>query len=82
VVAYDGEGNTDEATVPVCGLPVPTPSPRVTITPTETPITTEPTQMPVTTPTESTPTPATPSCETIFAIAGLLAVTYLLRRRK
>jgi hypothetical protein len=65
VVAYDGEGNTDEATVFVGRKLDPTPSPRGTITPTE-----------------STPTPATPSFETIFAIAGLLAVAYLLRRRK
>jgi hypothetical protein len=86
VVAYDREGNTDEATVSICPCPaLPTPSPRGTITPTETPITpesTEPTETPVTTPTESSPTPATPSFETIFAIAGLLAVAYILRRRK
>jgi len=63
VVAADGEGNTDEATVNL--IPVPTPSPMVTVTPTE-----------------STPTPATPSFETIFAIAGLLAVAYLLKRRQ
>jgi len=58
VVADDGEGNTDEATVNL--IPVPTPSPMVTVT----------------------PTPATPSFETIFTIAGLLAVAYLLRRRQ
>lgn len=63
VVADEGEGNTDEATVNL--IPAPTPSPRVTVTPTE-----------------STPTPATPSFETIFAIAGLLALAYLLRRRQ
>ena len=50
------------------------------ITPTETPTTrtpTEPTQTPVTTPPESTP-----AFEAIFAIAGLLAIAYLLRWRE
>jgi hypothetical protein len=55
------------------------------ITPTETLVTPtpiEPTQTPVTTPPEGTATPDTPAFETIFAIAGLLAVAYILRRRK
>jgi len=48
-------------------VPSPTPSPTVTSTPTAIP----------------SPTPApTPGFEAVFAIAGLLAVVYLLRRRK
>jgi PGF-CTERM protein len=49
------------------------------VTPTETPTASAPesTQIPVTTPPESTPV-----FEAVFAIAGLLAVAYLLRRRK
>ena len=45
-----------------------------------TPELTKPTPTPITTPTESTPTPSTPAFETIFAVAGLLAVAYLLKR--
>jgi PGF-CTERM protein len=68
--------------------PVPTPVPTPTPTPQPTPIKT-PKPTPVTTP-EKTPTPAItpattpeeqPGFEVIFAIAGLLAVVYLLRRR-
>jgi hypothetical protein len=40
----------------------------------------EPTPTP--TPTPTTPTPTPPAFEAIFAIAGLLAVAYLLRRRE
>ena len=47
-------------------MPVPLPSPSPS---------------PAVSPTQ-TPTPAPPGFETIFAIAGLLAVVYLLRRRK
>jgi len=48
--------------------------------PTEMPITPEPikpTQMPVTTPTETTP-----AFEVIFAISGLLAVAYIVKKKK
>ena len=41
-----------------------------------------PVSMPTVTPMHPTPTPASPGFEAVFAIAGLLAVTYLLRRRK
>ena len=51
----------------------------VTPPPTETPITPEPTEQTQTPPPETTPTPG---FEAIFAIAGLLAVAYLLRRKK
>ena len=60
-----------------------TTAPVATPTPTETPTPT-PTETPTPTPTETptpTPTPKQPGFEAIFAIAGLLAVAYLLRRR-
>ena len=71
--------------------PTPTPAPTKTPAPTPTPVPTEtpkPTPAPTETP-KPTPTPAptetpekkTPGFEAIFAIAGLLAVAYLLRRR-
>lgn len=72
----------------------PTPTPTPTATPTPTPTKTPtPTPTPVETPTkEETPTPAPtktteekkqgPGFEAVFAVAGLLAVAYLLRRRQ
>lgn len=67
--------------------PTPTPSPTPTPTPTATPIPTSTptptaTLTPIPTPTPTvTPTPtATPSVEAIFAIIGLVAVAYLMRR--
>ena len=71
-----GAGSADAWLIKVKGEPT---------EPTETPITpepTKPTQTPVTTPTEPTPTPTTPAFEAIFAIAGLMAVAYLIRKRK
>lgn len=59
-----------------------TPSPTPTPTPTSTPSLT-PTLMPTVTPGPTpTPTPETPGFEAISAIAGLLAIAYLLGRRK
>jgi hypothetical protein len=68
-------------------IPAPSPSPTPTPTPTPTPIPTPsptPTLIPPATPTPSPiATPKEPSFEVIFAIAGLLVVTYfVLRRRK
>ncbi|AGK61835.1 hypothetical protein Asulf_01869 [Archaeoglobus sulfaticallidus PM70-1] len=68
----------------------PTPTkPPVTPTPTKPPVTPTPTKPPVTpTPTKPpvTPTPkpwwSIPGFKIVYAIAGLLAVAYLLRRRK
>ena len=65
--------------------PSPTPTPTPTSSPTSTP-TPAPTLSPTLTPTPVitptlTPTPAPAGFEVIFAIAGLLAVVYLLRRR-
>ena len=54
--------------------PTPTPAPTVTPTPTIPPVVTTPTPTP--TPTED------PGFEAVFAIAGLLAVAYLVLRRK
>jgi PGF-CTERM protein len=90
VKADDGDGHTDEATVTLV-TGVPTPPTEVTPTPEEvTP--TPPTE--VTPPAEVTPTPEEspevppeetpkpPGFEAVFAIAGLLAVAYLVLRRK
>jgi PGF-CTERM protein len=83
VKADDGDGHTDDTTVEIVTA-VPTATPTVTPTPTATPTpTVAPTPAPTPTPT-ATPTPTpTPGFEAVFAIAGLLAVAYLvLRRRK
>ena len=55
----------------------PTPTPTLAVTPTPTP----PAVAPTPTPTPS-PTPEPPGFEAVFAIAGLLAVAYLVLRRK
>jgi len=65
------------------GAPVATPTPTIAPTPTPTP--TLPTPMPTPTPTPTitpTPTPKEPGFEAVFAIAGLLAVAYLVLRRE
>ncbi len=83
IEADDGDGNTDTKTVDILTV-VPTPTPtEVTPTPTVTATpTAPPTATPTPTPTE-TPTPTPPGFEAVFAIGGLLAVAYLvLRRRK
>ncbi|RJS70056.1 PGF-CTERM sorting domain-containing protein, partial [Methanophagales archaeon] len=60
--------------------PVPTPTPTLVVTPTATP--TMPPVSPTPTPTATpTPTPTPPGFEAVFAIAGLLAVAYLVLRR-
>jgi PGF-CTERM protein len=57
------------------GTPTPTVAPRVTPNPTAAPPT-EKNPTPA-----ATPTPAVPGFEAIFAITGLLAIAYILRRR-
>jgi len=64
----------------VTPTPTPTPTPAVTITPTPTP---PPTPIPIVTPTPiPSPTPTPPGFKAVFAIAGLLAVAYLLIRKR
>jgi PGF-CTERM protein len=85
VKADDGDGHTDEVTASISGT---APSPTATVSPTATPATPTPTMPPTptpATPTPATPTPATPTpeepgFEAVFAIAGLLALAYLVLR--
>jgi PGF-CTERM protein len=83
VKADDGDGHTDEASVSIREA-VPTPTPTATATPTVTPTPTAPTTpTPTATATPVTsPTPEPPGFEAVFAIAGLLAVAYLVLRKK
>lgn len=76
VVARDAVGTYNvtvddvNATFTVLPIPTPTPTPTPVVTPTPTP--------------EETPTPTpapTPGFEVIFAIAGILAVAYMVLRR-
>jgi PGF-CTERM protein len=83
VKADDGDGHTDEASVSIREA-LPTPTPTATATPTATPtatVPTTPTATPTATPVE-TPTAEPPGFEAVFAIAGLLAVAYLVLRKK
>ena len=89
--ADDGDGHTDTVTVEIkAAVPSPSPSPSPTVSPTPTPTPTptpspSPAASPVapTTPTPTpTPSPTPPGFEAIFAVAGLLAVTYFVLRRK
>jgi PGF-CTERM protein len=63
-------------TPPPVVTPKPTPSPTLTPPPIVTP---KPTPTPIATP---TPTPSPPGFEVVFAIASLLAVAYVVQRRK
>ena len=89
-IADDGNivlGNAIEMKGPVVmPTPSPIPSPLPTAAPTPTPSpspspTIAPTPTPIVTP-APTPTPSPPGFEAIFAIACLLIVAYLVRRRK
>ena len=84
--ADDGDGNTDTITVVIGeAAPEPTPTVEPTVEPTATAIPTAvPTAEPAAEPAaEPTATPEEPGFEAVFAIAGLLAIAYLvLRRRK
>ncbi|NMX20991.1 hypothetical protein C5S30_00840 [ANME-1 cluster archaeon GoMg4] len=67
------------------GKPVATPTPTLALTPTAKPTATPvptPVATPAATPTTATPTPEEPGFEAIFAIAGLLAVAYLVLKNK
>ena len=87
---YEEPGYKSLCTLIATNIPnfPPTPTPTPTVTPTPTPTATPtPTPTPTATPTPTptptlTPTPTPPGFEVVFAIAGLLAVAYLLRRRK
>jgi len=82
IEAEDDDGNIDTSTVEIL-TEVPTATP--TATPTEAPTATAtPTEVPTEAPTEApTPTPTPPGFGAVFAITGLLAIAYLvLRRRK
>jgi len=84
VKADDGDGHIDEATVEILtAVPTEVPTATATATATATP-TGVPTEAPTATATATaTPTPTPPGFEAVFAIAGLLAIAYLvLRRRK
>ena len=82
VKADDGDGHTDEKTVKILtAVPTAVPTVAPTAAPTAVP-TAAPTAAPTATPT-ATPTPKEPGFEAVFAIAGMLAIAYLvLRRRK
>jgi PGF-CTERM protein len=85
VKADDGDGHTDEATVNIGPEAPPTPTPTATeptATPTLTATVPPPTPTPTATEPTATPTEPTPGFEAIFAIAGLLAVAYLVLRIK
>ena len=82
VKADDGDGNVDETTVWI-GEAKPTPTPEVEVTPTpEVEITPTPVVSPTPPEETPTPTPEPPGFEAVFAIAGLLAVAYLVLRKR
>jgi len=84
VEAEDEDGNVDEATFEL--LPAVTPTPVTTPTPTP-PVNVTPTPPVEVTPTPSptpaaTPSPTPPGFTAVFTIAGILAVAYLIIRRR
>jgi len=83
--ADDGDGNTDSVTVVIGEAPAPTAP--ATATPTAPPATATPTAPATAAPATAAPatpepTPEEPGFEAVFAIAGLLAVAYLVLRIK
>ena len=89
VKADDGDGHTDDAKVEILTAVPVTPTPEVEVTPTPevevtpTPEVEEPTPTPrVEEEPTPTPTPEPPGFEAVFAIAGLLAVAYLVLRKR
>ncbi|MGB2727737.1 MAG: PGF-CTERM sorting domain-containing protein [Halobacteriota archaeon] len=82
VKADDGDGHTDDATAEILTAVPPTPTPVVEVTATPEVTPTIPVAEATPTP-EPTPTPTpTPGFEAVFAIAGLLAVAYLVQRKR
>jgi PGF-CTERM protein len=79
VKADDGDGHTDDAKVDISekAKPTPPPAPTATAKPTAAPA---PTVAPTATP-EPTPT-KTPGFGAVFAIAGMLAIAYLVLRKR
>jgi len=84
IEADDGDGNTDTIDVEILtAVPVveptvtPTVTPTATPTPTPTPTVTVPTPTPTPTPTEEVP-----GFGAVFAIAGMLAIAYLVLRKR
>ncbi|MCK4732628.1 MAG: PT domain-containing protein, partial [Methanophagales archaeon] len=79
--ADDGDGNTDTVDVEIVTA-VPTVAP--TVAPTAAP-TVAPTAVPTVEPTAeptAEPTPEPPGFEAVFAIAGMLAIAYLVLRKR
>nr|QNO53139.1 hypothetical protein GJIJNDME_00025 [Methanosarcinales archaeon ANME-1 ERB6] len=81
VKADDGDGHTDDATVEILtAVPTAAPTAEPTATPTVKP-TAEP--IPTAEPTATPePTPEPPGFEAVFAIAGMLAIAYLVLRKR
>lgn len=87
VYSYNSYNNVIEFPTPAPETGTSSPVPQVTPTLISTPeitsiFPTTPQVTPKPTPTAQMPTPTPPGFEAVFAIAGLLAVTYILRRRK
>ncbi|MDF2957488.1 MAG: hypothetical protein OD814_001110 [Candidatus Alkanophagales archaeon MCA70_species_1] len=87
VEAEDEDGNVDEATfelLPAAAVtPTPSPTPPVEVTPTPSPTPpVEVTPTPSPTPPAATPSPTPPGFTAVFTIAGILAVAYLIIRRR
>lgn len=85
VEADDRDGHTDTTSVNITAevSPIATPAPTPIATATPTPEASIPTPTPATKPSSSpTPTPRIPGFEAVFAIAGMIAIAYILLRRK
>jgi PGF-CTERM protein len=85
--ADDGDGNTASETVTIgaaapTAVPTAAPTAAPTTAPTAPPPVTTPAPTAAPTPAAATPTPEEPGFEAVFAIAGLLAVAYLVLRIK
>ena len=80
--ADDGDDNTDTVTVVIgAAAPEPTPTPEPTAEPTAAP-TAIPTAVPTAEPTATPTATPTPGFEAVFAIAGMLAIAYLVLRKR
>jgi len=85
IKADDGDGYMDTVTVEILAeVPVAEPTVEPTAAPTAT-ATAKPTAVPTAKPTAeptAEPTPEPPGFEAVFAIAGLLAIAYLVLRKR